>query len=90
MRSERVSLWRLGPLSNRAMVGAVALTAALQVLLIALPPVRDVLDLEPLSAPLWLLVAGIALAYLAVVELDKALHRRVHRSSPPPPGSPGS
>jgi Ca2+-transporting ATPase len=76
MRSERISLWRLGPFSNRAMVGAVALTAALQVLLVAVPFLRDVLDLEPLAAEHWLLVVGLALVYLAFVEADKALHRR--------------
>jgi Ca2+-transporting ATPase len=76
MRSERISLWRLGPLSNRAMVGAVALTVALQVGLIALPFTRDVFDLEPLAAGHWLLIVGLALAYLAIVEADKALHRR--------------
>jgi Ca2+-transporting ATPase len=75
MRSERVSLRRLGIFTNRALVGAVALTAALQVLLVAIPLSRDVLGLESLDAGQWLLVAGIALAYLLLVELDKALHR---------------
>jgi P-type Ca2+ transporter type 2C len=77
MRSERVSLRRLGPLTNRALVGAVALTVALQVVLVAVPFLRDVLDLQPLAAWHWLLVAGIAIAYLAVVEIDKAIHRRM-------------
>lgn len=76
MRSERVSLTRLGFFTNSALVGAVALTAALQVLLVVVPFLRDLLGLEPLSAAQWLLVTGIALAYMAVVELDKALHRR--------------
>ena len=77
MRSERLSLRRLGVLSNRALVGAVALTVALQVLLVVVPFTRDVLGLQPLGAAHWLLVIAIALAYLLVVELDKALqHRR--------------
>ena len=75
MRSERVSLWRLGPLTNRALVGAVAVTVALQVLLVVVPFARDVLGLRPLQPGHWLLVAGIALAYLAVVEADKGLRR---------------
>ena len=82
MRSERVSLWRLGVFTNRALVGAVALTAALQVVLVAVPFLRDLLGLEPLTAAQWLLVVGIALAYLTVVELDKALHRRAAGSRP--------
>jgi hypothetical protein len=37
--------------------------------------------LEPLTAGQWLLAAGIALTYLAVVELDKALHIRAAGSA---------
>jgi Ca2+-transporting ATPase len=76
MRSERVSLRRLGPFTNRALVGAVALTVALQVLLVVVPVARDVLDLEPLDAAQWLLVTGIAVAYLAIVELEKWIANR--------------
>ncbi|HET9013275.1 MAG TPA: cation-translocating P-type ATPase, partial [Gemmatimonadaceae bacterium] len=76
MRSERVSLARLGPLTNRALVGAVALTVALQLLVVVVPFPRDVLGLEPLELKHWLLAAGIALAYLAFVEADKAVRRR--------------
>jgi Ca2+-transporting ATPase len=82
MRSERVSLWRLGPFTNRALVGAVAVTVALQVVLIVLPFTRDVLDLEPLRAGHWLLAIGLGIAYLAIVETDKALHRRGSRPAP--------
>ncbi len=76
MRSERVSLWRLGPLTNRPLVAAVAVTILLQVMLVIVPVARDVLGLEPLTAGHWLLVTGIALAYLVAVEADKALARR--------------
>jgi P-type Ca2+ transporter type 2C len=79
MRSERVSLWRLGPFTNRALVGAVALTVALQVLLVEAPPARDIIGLEPLTAEHWLLTVAIALAYLAVVEIDKAIHAAYRR-----------
>ena len=85
MRSERVSLRRLGVFTNRALIGAVALTVALQVLLVAVPFLRDVLGLQPLTAAQWLLVTAIALAYFVVVELDKALHRRSTASAPEAP-----
>jgi len=71
-----VSLRHLGVFTNRALVGAVALTAALQVLLVSFPFLRNLLGLQPLTAAQWLLVIAIALTYLVVVELDKALHRR--------------
>ena len=76
MRSERVSLRRLGLLTNRPMVGAVALTIALQVLLVVVPFTRDVFGLRSLDAAHWGLTAAVALAYLAFVEIDKAVHRR--------------
>ena len=75
MRSESRPLWRLGVLSNRALVGAVALTVVLQVVLVAVPPVRDLLGLVPLTAAHWLLVVVTALAYLAAIEVDKAVQR---------------
>ncbi len=75
MRSERVSLLRLGPFGNRALAGAVAVTVLLQTLIVAVPVARDVLGLEPLAAEHWLLAVAIALAYLGVVEIDKTIHR---------------
>ena len=46
-----------------------------------IPFAREVLDLQPLAAEHWLLVVGLAFAYLLVVETDKALwRRRVARS----------
>ena len=80
MRSEAAPLWRLGILTNRAMVGAVLLTVALQVLLIVVPQVRDLFGLVPLTAAHWLMTVGIALAYLAYVEAEKALAARFARA----------
>ena len=76
MRSERTSLRRLGPFTNRPLVAAVALTIALQVLLVVTPLARDVLGLAPLEPSHWVLVVGIALAYLGAVELEKWISRR--------------
>ncbi len=76
MRCERTSLRRLGFFTNRSLVGAVALTVALQVLLVVTPFLRDVLELEPLQPWQWALVVAVALAYLSVVELEKWISRR--------------
>jgi len=62
--------------TNRALVGAVALTVMLQILLLVVPFARDTFGLEPLAAAHWSLVIGIAIAYLTIIELDKALHHR--------------
>jgi Ca2+-transporting ATPase len=91
MRSERLSLRRLGPFGNRALLGAVAVTVVLQVVLVVVPFLRGIFDLEALDPGHWLLAVGIALAYGAVVELEKWI-RRVRRGgadvapAPRPPG----
>ena len=71
MRSERTSLRRLGLLTNRPLVAAVAVTVTLQVLLVVVPFLRDLLGLEPLEPAQWALVVTIALAYLGAIELGK-------------------
>jgi Ca2+-transporting ATPase len=76
MRSERLSILRLGLFGNRALLGAVALTAALQVLLVVVPALRDLFDLRALDVGHWLLVVGIAVAYAAAVEVEKWATRR--------------
>jgi len=53
MRSEQLSLRRLGVFTNRALVGAVALTVMLQILLLVVPFARDAFGLEPLAAAHW-------------------------------------
>lgn len=67
---------------RRIVTRGAALTAALQVLLVTVPFLRDRLGLQPLTAFQWLLVTAIAVAYLLIVELDKALHRRATASGP--------
>jgi len=81
MRSERMPLWRLGLFTNRMLVGAVAVTIVLQVLLVSVPALRDIFTLEPLEAWHWLLVVGVALAYYGFVEAEKARFRRRPRKA---------
>lgn len=63
-------------LGNRALVGAVALTVALQVALVSVPFARELLHLRALPAAHRVLVCAIAFAYLAAVEVDKMVARR--------------
>ena len=76
MRAEGVSLLRLGVLTNRPLIAAVTFTAALQLLLVSVPMLRDLLGLEQLGIDEWLIVLAIAASYLLFVELDKAVLRR--------------
>jgi Ca2+-transporting ATPase len=81
MRSERVSLRRLGLFTNRPLVGAVALTVVLQVVLVVTPFLRHVLELRALTGAEWGLIVAIALTYLAGVEVEKwVTARRTNRN----------
>jgi len=58
-------------LTNRSLVVAVAVTVALQVLLVVTPALRDILSLEPLDPAHWALIVAIALTYLVAIEVEK-------------------
>ncbi|MDO9356935.1 MAG: cation-translocating P-type ATPase [Solirubrobacteraceae bacterium] len=73
MRSESTPLWRLGVRSNHAMLAAVSLTVGLQVVLVALPAMRELLGLVALDSIHWCITIATALGYLGYVEGEKAL-----------------
>ncbi|MEO8456481.1 MAG: cation-transporting P-type ATPase [Chloroflexota bacterium] len=72
-RSERISVFRLGVATNRALLGAVAAEVAMIAVLIAVPPFRDIFDLEPIEPRYWPLLASFPLVFLAIEELRKWL-----------------
>lgn len=74
-RSMRRSLFRSGPLSrNKPLIWAV-LTGLLMVAIpFAIPGLRDLLGIVPLSLEEWLWVAGVAIALLIAVEIGKAIN----------------
>jgi magnesium-transporting ATPase (P-type) len=74
-RSERLSVFRLGLASNRAVIAAVAAEIALVALLIAVPPVRDIFGLEPIEPRYWPLLASFPFVLLGVEECRKVLAR---------------
>ncbi len=76
IRSDRESLLRVGVLSNRPMVFAVALTVVLQLLLVYVPALNRVFDTAPLTLPELGLCFACAALVLAAVEIEKALVRR--------------
>jgi len=76
VRSERESLFTQGLLSNKPLVGAVALAIALQLAIIYLPALNRLFKTQALSAAeLALTVAG-AVSVFAVVEAEKWFWRR--------------
>jgi nucleotide-binding universal stress UspA family protein len=76
IRSERDSLFTIGFLSNRWLIGAVALTFVLQLAVIYTPALNPIFKTEPLSAlelAIAILVPGLV---LVAVELEKLAIRR--------------
>ena len=76
MRSERLPLWRLGPFTNPMLVVAVAGTVALQVALVAIPPLRASARSRAAGGFALAAVRGVAIVYYGFVELEKAWFRR--------------
>jgi Ca2+-transporting ATPase len=76
VRSESVSLFRLGLFSNLPMLGAVALTFLLQLSVIYVPVLNNIFHTQPL--PLYDLAVCVVLSSLVffMVEIEKWLIRR--------------
>jgi Ca2+-transporting ATPase len=76
VRSERTSLFKLGLSSNRSMLGAIALTFFLQLLVIYVPLFQWLFSTVALSASDLLLSVGLSMIVLAGMEVEKWFSRR--------------
>jgi P-type Ca2+ transporter type 2C len=76
VRSSRESLFQLGLLSNKALLGAVALTFALQMAVTYLPFLQQVFNTHSLSLDILALNLGLSAIILLAVELAKWIQRR--------------
>jgi Ca2+-transporting ATPase len=76
IRSERQSLFHIGLMSNKPLVGAVLLTVVLQFALIYLPFLQEIFETHPLSAFDVALSISLSLVVFVAVELEKWILRR--------------
>jgi Ca2+-transporting ATPase len=76
LRSQRDSLFRIGLLSNRPMLGAVLLTFVLQLLVIYLPFLQEIFKTSPLSLAELALCLFVSTLVFWGVEIQKWLLRR--------------
>lgn len=74
MRGEG-SLGKLPFCSNKWLLMAFVVGAALQCVVIMMPPLAGIFQVVPLNGEQWLLTAALALAPLPLVELEKAIWR---------------
>ncbi|MBX9658160.1 MAG: cation-translocating P-type ATPase [Nitrospiraceae bacterium] len=83
-RSDRRSLFEIGLLTNKPLLGAVALSAALQAVIVLTPPIHPIFDVVPFDAEHWLLALGIGILPLVAMEIWKAGLAKKHISSSTP------
>jgi Ca2+-transporting ATPase len=81
IRSERESLFTIGLFSNPALLLAIAVTVAAQLLVIYLPPLNAVFGTAPLSATELGVCFGLGALVLLLVEADKLVRRLRQRSA---------
>ena len=76
VRSERLSIFQIGPFSNRYLVGAVVLSVFLLLLTVFVPFLQPVFNTHALSWTEWQVVIGLALIPAASEEVTKFFLRR--------------
>ncbi len=76
IRSSHDSLFRIGVFSNRALVGSVALTFGLQLLVVYWPPFQHIFRTSSLAAGELVACIGLSTIVFWAVELKKLLARR--------------
>ncbi len=74
-RHERYSLFQIGVMTNRALVGAVLLSALLQAGILLSPWGQEIFKVVPLRADEWWLMVGLGVLPFLVMELWKAWGR---------------
>lgn len=76
IRSERESIFTLGLLSNKALLGAVVLTFILQLMITYIPILQRIFKTAPLSAIELFICVTISFSVFIAVEVEKAYFRR--------------
>ena len=79
-RSDRDTLWQIGPFSNKTMLGSVLLTFALQMAVIYLPFLNRAFSTTPLSLRDLLVSLGFSVIVFLAVELFKWIRQRMQIS----------
>jgi Ca2+-transporting ATPase len=70
-RNEELTYPQIGLFSNRALLGAIVVSGALQVCTVAIPAVRGIFGTVPLAVEQWALVIMLSLLPITVIEVTK-------------------
>jgi magnesium-transporting ATPase (P-type) len=77
-RSETRSAFRVPLRNNWPLIGAVVGAQAVHIAAAFVPGLRGVLQIEPITLGMWLLMVPIAASVLFIMEFDKALRGAFH------------
>jgi P-type Ca2+ transporter type 2C len=80
IRSDHLSLFQQGVLSNKPMLGAVFLAVLLQLAIIYIGPLNNMFHTQPLSVNELLACSGIAAIIFVSVEIEKLIGRLMRRT----------
>ena len=83
IRSESASLFRTGLLSNKPLLGAVALTVLLQLAIVYLPFMQNIFSTVALTGTELALCVGVSVVVFFAVELEKFIRRRIEKAAEP-------
>ncbi len=79
-RSLTRPVWQLGVLSNRWVLGGVAVQAVAQLALTYVPLMNEVFQTAPIGLDVWFRILAVAAVASAVVGIDKSVRRRADAS----------
>ena len=75
VRSDRLSVFKIGLFSNRFMVGAVLFSVAFLIITVVVPFLNPIFNTRPLSFTEWSVVMGLALIPAITEEITKLFQR---------------
>ncbi len=75
-RSERESIFRMNPFSNKFLLGATFVVISLQIMALHLPFLQRILHTKPLLLSEWVAIALIATSVILIEEIRKIFSRR--------------
>lgn len=73
LHSNKISCFKISPLLNRPLIGAIVVSAAFMALILLIPPVMNIFGTVPMDGTHWTYVLLLSLVPIVVVELMKLL-----------------
>jgi Ca2+-transporting ATPase len=89
-RSERATVFQLGLFTNRALIGAIAIAAMLQLAAVELPFMQELFGMRRPIGGDWLLVIALAATPVTLVEAGKLVSSALRPRGDRPPGAMGA